>query len=543
MTDTASLALSLSNLSVNADETIHAAETKDWDSSPAIGRLHFKIIEARNLFLPTTQDSKPSKRPYCVVDFDKSQFVSREAIATNVLGPEEAAIANQADGQNHVGQDRSSEDGTWMCPIWKHEGSFDVSGPNTELAISIWDRCEGSGEIFLGQLIVVPPLHHGKIYDHWFRLSARQTNEKISGDIRLQLMFKSLEQSKSLCAEDFTTLKLVGKGSFGKVVLVKKKDTGRVYAMKILSKKHIVERQEITHTIAERNVLIRAARSPFLVGMKFSFQTPEKLYLVTDYMNGGELFYHLQREGVFSEQQAKFYTCELTCALEFLHKHSIVYRDLKPENVLFDSNGHITLTDFGLCKENFGHSDKTNTFCGTAAYLAPEILLGEGYGQSVDWWALGILFYEMVTGLPPFYSENVNLMYKKILHNQLLFPIGTLKEAESFIRALLDRNPLTRLGSGPTGALEIKQHPYLSNVDWARLEKKAITPPFKPLVESETDTSNFDPFFTEDPNGVAPSLPNNGSVPLSDTMQENFKGFTFEANGLSGSVQSSVGRF
>ncbi|KAI8842353.1 hypothetical protein BJ741DRAFT_379693 [Chytriomyces cf. hyalinus JEL632] len=169
MTDTASVALSLSNLSVNADETIHAAETKDWDSSPAIGRLHFKIIEARNLFLPTTQDSKPSKRPYCVVDFDKSQFVSREAIATNVLGPEEAAIANQADGQNHVGQDRSSEDGTWMCPIWKHEGSFDVSGPNTELAISIWDRCEGSGEIFLGQLIVVPPLHHGKIYDHWFR--------------------------------------------------------------------------------------------------------------------------------------------------------------------------------------------------------------------------------------------------------------------------------------------------------------------------------------------------------------------------------------
>ncbi|KAI8613135.1 kinase-like domain-containing protein [Chytriomyces sp. MP71] len=404
-----------------------------------------------------------------------------------------------------------------------------------ELAISVWDRCEGAGEVFLGQLIVVPPMHHGKIYDHWF-------NERVTGDIRLQLMYKSVE-AKALCAEDFNTLKLVGKGSFGKVVLVRKKDTGRVFAMKILSKKHIIERQEIVHTLAERSVLIRGSKNPFLPSLKYSFQTPEKLYLVQDYMNGGELFYHLQREGAFTEAQAKFYTCELICALEFLHRNEIIYRDLKPENVLFDSNGHIILADFGLCKENFTRESKTNTFCGTAAYLAPEILLGEGYGLAVDWWALGILFYEMCTGLPPFYSENVNLMYKKILHNQLLFPIGTMKDAESFIRALLDRNSATRLGSGPTDALELKQHPYLASLDWTRLERKQLTPPFKPLVESETDTSNFDPFFTEDPTGVAPSLPSGASAPLSDTMQENFRGFTFESGGFAGSVQSSVGRF
>jgi serine/threonine protein kinase len=149
---------------------------------------------------------------------------------------------------------------------------------------------------------------------------------------------------------------------------VRKKDTGRIYAMKVLLKKAIVERREIAHTMSERNVLIRAS-SPFLVGLKFSFQTPEKLYLVLDYMNGGELFYHLQKETVFSELRARFYVCELILALEHLHKYDIVYRDLKPENILLDSAGHIALTDFGLCKEHVSFNDTTNTFCGTAEYI------------------------------------------------------------------------------------------------------------------------------------------------------------------------------
>ncbi|KAI9329410.1 kinase-like domain-containing protein [Obelidium mucronatum] len=369
-------------------------------------------------------------------------------------------------------------------------------------------------------LKIKPPMvNNGKVYDHWFKW------EKVFGDVRIQLMYKSVE-TNSLCADDFTTVKVVGKGSFGKVVLVKKNNTGRVYAMKILSKKHIVQRQEVVHTLSERNVLIRTTASPFLVGMKFSFQTPEKLYLVLDYMNGGELFYHLQRDTVFTEEQSKFYTCELICGLEFLHKHKIVYRDLKPENVLLDSNGHVALTDFGLCKENMGPNDVTTTFCGTAAYLAPEVLKGEGYGMSVDWWSLGILFYEMATGLPPFYSENINLMYKKILHNQLLFPIGFSKDAEALVRALLDRNPATRLGSGPNDASDIKKHPYFANVDWICLEKKQLMPPFKPQVDSETDTTNFDPMFTDLP---PDSLPNN-SMPLSATFQEKFEGFSFQAS-------------
>ncbi|KAJ3112983.1 hypothetical protein HK100_002136 [Physocladia obscura] len=327
-----------------------------------------------------------------------------------------------------------------------------------------------------------------------------------------------------MSVDDFAILKLVGKGSFGRVMLVKKKDTGRVYAMKVLSKKDIVKRQEIIHTLSERNVLIYASASLFCVGMKFSFQTPEKLYLVTDYMNGGELFYHLQRSGVFSEARTKFYVAEIVSALEYLHAREIIYRDLKPENVLLDSNGHIALADFGLCKENMGYGEMTNSFVGTAAYLAPEVLIGEGYEKSVDWWSVGIMFYEMITGLPPFFSENINLMYRKILHNQLLFPIGFPKDAETIINMLLERTPQFRLGYGPTDALEIKQHPYFANMDWARLERKQLMPPFKPQVESETDTTNFDPEFTS--MMPADSLPNN-SQPLSSFIQNYFHGFTF----------------
>jgi serine/threonine protein kinase len=240
----------------------------------------------------------------------------------------------------------------------------DVSREDGQITISIWDRAGGQGESFLGCMRIKPPHIHGRLFDNWFRLLPRQYNEPVRGDIRIQLMYFHMEP-KSLSASDFELLRVVGKGSFGKVLQVRKKDTGRIYAMKVLVKKDIVERKEIAHTISERNVLVRAS-SPFLVGLKFSFQTPEKLYLVLDYMNGGELFYHLQKETVFSEARARFYVVELVLALQHLHKYDIVYRDLKPENVLLDCSGHIALTDFGLCKEQISNNDTTNTFCGTA---------------------------------------------------------------------------------------------------------------------------------------------------------------------------------
>ncbi|KND04928.1 AGC/AKT protein kinase [Spizellomyces punctatus DAOM BR117] len=506
-----------------------------WDvttSQPAKGRLWLKVVEARNLLVQSTAVS----RPYCVVEFEKNEFVTREGSWEGRAKEGKGGVVRSDSGYMVDGGDAmdlgsgGGESGDRVIySVWKHEATFDVSRPDGEVTITIWDRAgavPGEGEGFLGMMKIRPSRINGKLHDNWFRLLPRQWKEKVKGEIRIQMMYRTIP-ARALTAADFELLKVVGKGSFGKVLQVRKKDTGRIYAMKVLVKKDIVERQEIAHTLSERNVLIQAT-SPFLVGLKFSFQTPEKLYLVLDYMNGGELFYHLQKETAFSEERAKFYTCELVLALEHLHKYNIVYRDLKPENILLDSTGHIALTDFGLCKENLSFNDTTNTFCGTAEYLAPEVLTGQGYGKAVDWWSLGILFYEMTTGLPPFYSENTNLMYKKILHNQLLFPPGFSEKAQSLVRGLLERDPRKRLGGGPEDAAEIRRHPFFSNIEWDKLLKKQVTPPFKPKVESETDTSNFDPAFTD--SIPVDSLPSN-SAPLSETVQENFRGFTYIEEG------------
>jgi len=340
--------------------------------------------------------------------------------------------------------------------------------------------------------------------------------------------------------EDFEILKLIGKGTFGQVFQVRKKDTLRVYAMKVLSKKVIVQKKEVAHTLGERNILVRTAKtdSPFIVGLKFSFQTASDLYLVTDYMSGGELFWHLQKEGRFGEARAKFYIAELILALQHLHDHNIVYRDLKPENILLDANGHIALCDFGLSKANLADTDTTNTFCGTTEYLAPEVLLDEnGYTKMVDFWSLGVLVFEMCCGWSPFYAEDTQQMYKNIAFGKVRFPRDALStEGRNFVKGLLNRNPKHRLGANGD-AEELKAHPFFTDIDWDQLAKKNVVPPFKPKLKSELDVSNFDPEFTNALNAGNGSLNaraaalasgvNPASTPLSPTMQANFKGFTF----------------
>lgn len=355
----------------------------------------------------------------------------------------------------------------------------------------------------------------------------------------LRLNFQKTDK-KHVGPEDFEILKLIGKGTFGQVFQVRKKDTRRIYAMKVLSKKVIVQKKEIAHTLGERNILVRTAKteSPFIVGLKFSFQTPTDLYLVTDYMSGGELFWHLQKEGRFNEARAKFYIAELILALQHLHDHDIVYRDLKPENILLDANGHIALCDFGLSKANLTDNDTTNTFCGTTEYLAPEVLLDEhGYTKMVDFWSLGVLVFEMCCGWSPFYAEDTQQMYKNIAFGKVRFPRDALStEGRNFVKGLLNRNPKHRLGA-TRDAEELKEHPFFADVDWDALGKKNVVPPFKPKLKGELDVSNFDPEFTNALNAGAGSLNaraaalasgiNTASTPLSPTMQANFKGFTF----------------
>jgi serine/threonine protein kinase len=208
--------------------------------------------------------------------------------------------------------------------------------------------------------------------------------------------------------------------------------------MKVLSKREIVAKKEIAHTIGERKILQRSSDSPFLLGLKFSFQTEQDLYLIMDYKSGGELFHHLQKEGRFTEDRARFYTAEIVLAFEHLHKFDIVYRDLKPENILLDATGHIVLCDFGLSKPDLPSDQLTNTFCGTTEYLAPEVLLDDnGYSKIVDFWSLGVLLFEMCCGWSPFYAEDTQQMYKLICFGKVKFPRGVIGEdGKQFVKGV-----------------------------------------------------------------------------------------------------------
>lgn len=308
-----------------------------------------------------------------------------------------------------------------------------------------------------------------------------------------------LLQEKRAAIIDFLMLKVIGKGSFGKVLLAQHTRSDQVYAVKVMDKETILQQDAIDRIMSEHNVLLGNEVHPFLVGLHYSFQTPSKLYFVLDYVNGGELYFHLNKEKKFSVARSLYYSAELASGLGFLHGHNIIYRDLKPENILIDNQGHIMLTDFGLCKENMGPNDRTGTFCGTPEYLAPEMLQKIPYGRAVDWWCLGCVAYEMIVGLPPFYSQDWNQMYDLILYGELKFSALVPPKCRSLLQQLLTRDPAKRLGSGDGGVNDIKRHPAFAQIDFAKLENRELPPPFNPGVEGFMDLRNFDPEVTSEP--------------------------------------------
>ncbi|GFG34302.1 hypothetical protein Cfor_07097 [Coptotermes formosanus] len=328
---------------------------------------------------------------------------------------------------------------------------------------------------------------------------------------------------------DFEFLRVIGKGSFGKVFLAKHKVEQRHYAVKVLSKRLVMKRNEAKHIMSERNVLLKNLNHPFLVGLHYSFQTPDKLYFVLDYINGGELFFHLQRERLFTEERARFYSAEMAAALGYLHSHGVIYRDLKPENILLDSQGHVVLTDFGLSKEGLFPTDTTNTFCGTPEYLAPEVVKKEVYDKSVDWWCLGAVLYEMLYGLPPFYSRNRSEMYDRIVNKPLRLRPPISASARDILVKLLQKDRHKRLGSGYRGFDEVMHHDFFKPIAWEDLVAKRIPPPFSPNVKDVMDLQHIDPQFTREP--VTSSLGcSHSTYALSASVQEAddaFAGFSY----------------
>ena len=336
-----------------------------------------------------------------------------------------------------------------------------------------------------------------------------------------QTVEKKITKKASL--DDFEVLKVLGRGTYGKVQLVKYKKNGQLYAMKSMSKKLLEDSDQVGQIITEREILVRI-RHPFLVGAHFTFQTDAKLYMVLDYVPGGELFGRLKDETTFPESRVRLYAAEIALGLGQLHSLGLIYRDLKPENILIDMKGHIRLTDFGLAKE-VSDNQKATTFCGTPEYLAPEMLQRQPYTKAVDWWSYGVLIFEMLNGLPPFYDENVNTMYRAILNDDIEFPSSMSSEAINFISRLLDRNPETRLGSSEKDVEEIKEHPFFSGIDWKAVFDKKYEPEWIPPIADATDVSLFDGQFT----GETPAFTfEDGSLIDKDT-QDTFTNFTCDA--------------
>lgn len=305
------------------------------------------------------------------------------------------------------------------------------------------------------------------------------------------------KKEKQLSVEDFELLKVLGKGAHGKVLLCQKKSgNDRFLAMKILKKQHIIEAKQLEHTKAEKLILSHV-NHPFLITLHYAFQTDQKIYFVMEFMKGGELFQHLKKQKQFSEDQAKHIAACLVLAIGHLHNKDYIYRDLKPENILMDHRGYCKLTDFGLAKL-LTVDELANTFCGTPEYLSPEVILDKGCNRPADWWSLGVVVYEMIFGIPPFYSTNVQKMYKNIILNSLKFKKHTKvsDECKDFLTGLLMKKPKNRLGSA-ADSLEIMNHPWFKSIDWSKLLDKKIEMPYKPDDAEKHWERNFDPQFTK----------------------------------------------
>ncbi|XP_072495390.1 ribosomal protein S6 kinase beta-2 isoform X1 [Notamacropus eugenii] len=325
----------------------------------------------------------------------------------------------------------------------------------------------------------------------------------------------------------FELLRVLGKGGYGKVFQVRKvqgTNSGKIFAMKVLRKAKIMRNAKDTaHTRAERSIL-EAVRHPFIVELVYAFQTGGKLYLILECLSGGELFMQLEREGIFMEDTACFYLGEITLALGHLHSQGIIYRDLKPENIMLSSQGHIKLTDFGLCKESIHEGSVTHTFCGTIEYMAPEILTRSGHNRAVDWWSLGALMYDMLTGTPPFTAENRKKTIDKILRAKLALPPYLTPDARDLLKKFLKRNPGQRLGGGPGDATDVQKHPFFRHINWEDLLARQVEPPFRPCLQSEEDVSHFDTRFTKQTPVDSPD-----DTALSESANQAFLGFTYVA--------------
>jgi len=440
-----------------------------------------------------------------------------------------------------------------LNPVWNEVLKIDLKPDDKDrrLQIEVWDWDRTSRNDFMGALSFGVSEIIKTSVSGWFKLLTQEEGEyynvPVTGDgedvsANLKKMRHASETKKQVVqdpmvphnmrgkdiirAQDFNFVMVLGKGSFGKVMLAERKGTDELYAIKILKKDIIIQDDDVDCTMVEKRVLAIAQKPPFLVQLHSCFQTMDRLYFVMEYVNGGDLMFQIQQCGKFKEPVAVFYAAEIAIGIFFLHQHGVLYRDLKLDNILLDQDGHIKIADFGMCKEKMPKDSTTKTFCGTPDYIAPEIIQYQPYGKSVDWWAYGVLLYEMLVGQPPFDGEDEEELFAAITDHSVSYPKALSKEAKDICKGFLEKKPAKRLGCTEKGEEDIKMNPFFRRIDWQKIEAREVQPPFKPKIKNPRSAENFDPQFKKI--NIANTPPDPTSKYILDHLKGNeFEGFSW----------------